>query len=156
MRRNTSELLMLTALVVSAAVGFFFYNPPQAIAGPTQSSVMLGGFYPVLADPARGATSTLGATGETAIADPSSTAEGNYQRLVVTNASPSAKLCVFWVASAGSCSGASKDCDVSGTDDGDLVLPTQSRSFTVGGDLRTCWVGSASPTLAHISRSLTR
>lgn len=106
---------------------------------------------PLTEDPDRQATS-IGDTPTVGIADRSPATGGAWQRLVVTNTSFDNNLCVCWVAAAASCA-SSCDCDLSGTDDGDLILPRANLERNVAGDLRTCIVASASSTVVHISRA---
>lgn len=94
-----------------------------------------------------------GTTAKVAIADCTSTVAGKYQRLRVTNVSTVAthSICHYPVAAAAAC-GSSVDCDLSGTDDGRLVMYTKVDEFAMPCSLRLCIVGSASPIQFHVSR----
>lgn len=108
---------------------------------------------PIYSDPSRSVVSAVTASGTTAIADLAAPVESSYQRLKISNLSSTALVCVYWVAAGASC-GSSVDCDMSGTDDGDLVWPRSTQPLTAAGDLRTCVVADTSPTTVHTSRSL--
>ena len=145
---NATAALFFTVVGVALLVS----GPHPASAGtPNLPAVQIYNLAPVYSDPQR-YTGSVGDTPTIGIANPAIVLEGAIQRLLITNKSTVNDLCVFWVATASAC-GTSINCDGSGTDNGDLILPRSVKEVMVAGDLRTCVVASATSTTFHISRS---
>jgi len=142
------------ALAVACILCAYLFNPNghTARAGSTSvAQVQFSSMAPIFTDPER-YSGSVGDTPAIGIANPSSVIEGSIQRLIITNTHTANLLCVYWVATASAC-GSSINCDGSGTDNGDLILPRSAKEVHVAGDLRTCVVAAVTGTTFHISRA---
>ena len=154
MQRKTNKghsriaVLLGSALALVAVLGGL-----QALnaAVTSEKQAILINLSPVYSDPdvRAGEISTTPAVG---IDDCASANEGIIRRLSIQNTHASQDLCWYLVDAAGAC-GSSRDCDGSGTDDGNLVMPLSAVAPNVACDLRLCIVGSASQTSFHIASS---
>ena len=155
MRPRTNKILTAAAVFVAVVLAFVFSGVRNADALTKLSWMqsLVAQFSPIFADPDTNAGSVSGDTPMSLIADVSPATEGVLQRLRIVNSDSADDLCIFWIA-AGATPTLNHTCDGSATDGVMIKNGAAPLEVVVAGDLKTCGMGSATPSAFHISRVL--